>query len=173
MNYSKNKTRRRNRRKQFVAWGILFLIGLSIGMIMVSGIIHIFCCRCVSKVEATAIVQSYEEPEPELEPEPEPEIISLGEYKLTAYCPCEDCSEGWGNSTSTGAIATQGRTVAVDPKVIPYGTKIVIDGHEHEYIAEDCGGAIKGNRIDVYFDSHQEALEFGVQHKEVFVKGDL
>jgi 3D (Asp-Asp-Asp) domain-containing protein len=54
--------------------------------------------------------------------------------------------------------------------VIPYRTEVIIDGHT--YKAQDCGGAIKGNRIDVYFNNHQEALNFGVQYKEVFVKSE-
>lgn len=85
---------------------------------------------------------------------------------LTAYCPCIECSGNWGTQTSTGAIATEGRTVAVDPSVIPYGTVLMINGHE--YVAEDCGGAIKGNDIDIYFNTHEEAEIFGVQHMEVF-----
>ena len=93
---------------------------------------------------------------------------SLGFFKLTAYCPCKSCSDNWGTQTSTGATATEGRTVAVDPKVIPYGTTLIINGIE--YIAEDCGGAIKGNKIDIYFESHKKALEFGIQYTEIFVK---
>ena len=86
---------------------------------------------------------------------------------ITAYCPCPKCTDGDG-ITSTGAAPKQGRTVAVDPKHIPYGTVIIFDGHS--YIAEDCGGAIKGeNKIDLFFDSHEEALEFGVQKKVVRV----
>lgn len=88
-------------------------------------------------------------------------------FVITAYCPCYECSGGWGNSTSTGAVATQGRTIAVDPTVIPYGTKVVIDGHT--YIAEDCGGAIKGNKIDLYFDNHQDACNWGRQTREVTI----
>ena len=110
--------------------------------------------------EATTEESTTEEPTTE-------SLVSLGEFKLTAYCPCTKCSDQWGTQTSTGAIATQGRTIAVDPKVIPYGTVVVINGHE--YIAEDTGSAIKEKRIDIYFDSHQAALEFGVQHAEVFV----
>jgi 3D (Asp-Asp-Asp) domain-containing protein len=93
---------------------------------------------------------------------------SLGFFKLTAYCPCKSCSDNWGTQTSTGATATEGRTVAVDPKVIPYGTTLIINGIE--YIAEDCGGSIKGNKIDIYFESHKKALEFGIQYTEIFVK---
>lgn len=99
-----------------------------------------------------------------------PVLESLGEYMLTAYCPCSGCSANWGTKTSTGKVTEQGRTVAVDPEVIPYGTVLVIN--DMQYIAEDCGGAIKGKRIDVYFDKHEDALEFGVQYAEVFVKGN-
>ena len=90
-------------------------------------------------------------------------------FKVTAYCPCAICCGKTDGITATGVKATQGRTIAVDPKVIPYGTEIIINGNT--YVAEDCGGAIKGNRIDMYFDSHQEALKFGVQYLEgVIVK---
>ena len=61
--------------------------------------------------------------------------------------------------------ATQGVTIATDPDVIPMGTEVEIDGHI--YIAQDVGGAISGNRIDLYFDSHEDALQWGVQEKIV------
>ena len=84
---------------------------------------------------------------------------------ITAYCPCNKCTDGDG-ITSTGTVPKQGRTIAVDPKNIPYGTEIIIDGQT--YIAEDCGGAIKGeNRIDLFFSSHEQALSFGRQTKKV------
>ena len=53
--------------------------------------------------------------------------------------------------TSTGAIAEEGRTIAVDPSIIPYGSIVLINGNE--YVAQDCGGAIKGNKIDIFVDS--------------------
>lgn len=97
---------------------------------------------------------------------------SLGTFELTAYCSCSKCSGPWGRNTSTGKTAKAGRTIAVDPRVIPYGSTILID--DHAYIAEDCGGAIKGNSIDIFFDSHGDALEFGRQYEEVFIKrGEL
>ena len=68
---------------------------------------------------------------------------------------------------SIGERLTEGYSIAVDPRVIPYGTEVVINGHT--YKAQDCGGAIKGNRIDVYHENHQTALEFGVKYAEVFV----
>lgn len=110
-----------------------------------------------------------------IEPE-EPELISLGEFKITHYCACEICCGSWANNrpngivyTASGTVAEAGKTIAVDPDVIPYGTEVVIDNQT--YIAQDCGGAIQGSRIDVYCDSHQEALQLGVKYAEVFVEG--
>jgi len=102
----------------------------------------------------------------ELEESKEPEMKSLGVFMLTAYCPCTECSDNWGTQTATGAVATEGRTVAVDHTVIPYGTVLIINGHE--YVAEDCGAWIQGNDIDIYFESHEEAEAFGVQYAEVY-----
>lgn len=94
---------------------------------------------------------------------------SIGKYTLTAYCACSKCCGNNDGITASGAKATQGITIAVDPNVIPYGTEVIINGHT--YIAQYCGGAIKGKRIDIYFDSHYEALQFGKQTAEVYVKG--
>ena len=109
-------------------------------------------------------------------------LVSLGRFKLTAYCSCEKCCDGWskkrpkdehGNEIVFGATGQElidGVSIAVDKNVIPYGTKVMIAGTE--YMAHDCGGAIKGNRIDVYHNTHSSAKEFGVQYAEVFIKGD-
>ena len=93
----------------------------------------------------------------------------LGTFKLTAYCACPQCCGEWSDGiTYTGTVATAGRTVAVDPKVIPLGSTVNINGHA--YVAEDTGGAIKGNRIDIFFSSHSDALEFGVQYLPVSIE---
>ena len=84
---------------------------------------------------------------------------------LTAYCPCVKCCGKSDGITASGTQATAGRTVAVDTRLIPYGTEISIDGKT--YVAEDCGGKVKGYTIDVFFDSHEEALTFGRQTKTV------
>lgn len=111
--------------------------------------------------------------------EPKQKRTCLGEFLLTAYCACELCCEEYalnrpidenGKAVVYGSIGDrlfQGVSIAVDPAVIPYGTRVDIDGHV--YIAQDCGGAIQGNRIDVYFDNHDDALRFGVQEKIVYV----
>lgn len=109
----------------------------------------------------------------------QPEYISLGEFKLTAYCGCSKCCGKWGENrptdengkpivkTANGTTAVAGVTVAADISILPYGTKVWID--DHEYTVQDRGGAINGNQIDIYFESHQEALDFGVQYKEIYI----
>ena len=121
--------------------------------------------------EVTEVTESTTATEPTVEPTEKTEVTNpnLGRFMLTAYCPCSTCCGKSDGITATGTIATQGRTIAVDPRVIPYGTEVIINGHT--YIAEDCGGSIKGNRIDVYFDSHSEALQFGVQYADVYIVG--
>lgn len=135
--------------------------------------------------------------EPETAPESIPEIIpeepvtypidrepdnlwSLGEFKITAYCPCEKCCGYWATVrpadengepivyTASGKIAAQGVTVAADTSILPFGTVLVIGGHE--YTVQDRGGMVKGNHIDIYFDSHEAAKEWGTQYMEIFVK---
>ena len=95
------------------------------------------------------------------------EKIPMGEFKLTAYCPCCDCSEGYNYNTYTGTRAEEGRTIAVDPDIINFGSKVMIDGHI--YTAEDCGGAVSGDHIDIFMEDHDDVDEFGVQYKEVWV----
>ena len=82
-----------------------------------------------------------------------PSTKSMGEFKVTAYCSCEKCCGEWAMNRpdgivygSSGEELIPGYSIAVDPKVIPYGTEVIIGGNR--YIAHDTGGAIKGNRID-------------------------
>ena len=84
------------------------------------------------------------------------------EFHVTAYCGCYECSEQYGTQTSTGVTAESGRTIAVDPEVIPYGSKVEINGHI--YTAEDCGGAINGYDIDIFMDDHEATDTFGSQY---------
>lgn len=96
------------------------------------------------------------------------ELELIGAFRITAYCPCAKCCGHNTGITATGTVATQGRTIAVDPEQIPYGTAVVINGQE--YIAEDCGGGIGNNCIDIFFNSHEDAIQFGMRYAEVFVK---
>lgn len=112
------------------------------------------------------IIWVYQAPAEEQPAESVPTLERLN-VTATAYCPCAICCDDSADGiTATGTVATEGRTIAVDPTVIPYGTEVIFGGNT--YVAEDCGGAIKGNRIDVYFDSHEDAIQFGRQELTVF-----
>lgn len=102
------------------------------------------------------------------EPISVPLYINMGKFMLTAYCPCYECSDKWGDMTATGVRAKEGRTIAVDEDVIPYGCEVIIGGNT--YRAEDCGGKVIGKHIDIYFESHEEADSFGVQYADVLLK---
>ena len=97
-------------------------------------------------------------------------LVYLGNFKLTTYC-CEKyehiCGTGSG-ITATGTKVTAGRTIAVDPKVIPYGTKVYIEGYGWR-VAEDCGGAVKNKHIDVAIDTHARALSIGTKNGGVWM----
>lgn len=95
------------------------------------------------------------------------EKYSVDTFQVTAYSPYDNVSgmENDGNSNKT-ATSTKPRpgTIAVDPKIIPYGSKIIIiyeDGTVERGIAEDCGGLIKGNIIDVFRHTYKEAVKHG------------
>ena len=99
--------------------------------------------------------------EPE-EPEPSQPAMQSGTFTAYAYCACEKCCGKWAEYglTASGTVPQQGRTVAVDPDVIPLGSELWIDG-EGPYIAEDTGSGINSSTIDVYHQSHADALEWG------------
>lgn len=93
---------------------------------------------------------------------------------LTAYCPCEKCCGKWSfldhGGTACGERAAEGVTVAMAPE-IPFGTEILIDGVGRR-ICQDRGNAIGTGRIDVYFESHEDALNFGMKTANVLIWED-
>ena len=87
----------------------------------------------------------------------------LGKFKLTAYCPCSRCCGQWaGGATASGVMPSAGRTVAMAG--VPFGTKLLINGHV--YTVEDRGTSY--GHVDIYFNSHSEALSFGRQYADVY-----
>ena len=95
-------------------------------------------------------------------------LLPLGNFRITHYCPCSICCGPWSDGiTSTGVTATTNHTIAVNPSQIPYGSKVVINGQV--YVAEDCGGAIVDNCIDIYVASHQEGEDLGVYYTDVYL----
>ena len=93
---------------------------------------------------------------------------ALGNYKLTFYDPCVECNGNNLALTATGTTLTEGRTIAVDPSIIPLGSRVFIEGYG-VFIAEDTGGAIKGNKIDIAVSTHERANELGVQYANVYL----
>lgn len=162
MNYSRNTKKKSDImfRRIVISWVVVFVLGMVFGTII--------SALCIPKDD----IVSASKQELMVAEASEPETISLGEYKLTAYCACKNCCGKTDGITASGVKATEGITIAADTTVLPFGTEVIIDGHT--YIVQDRGGAIKGNRIDVYFDDHNEALDFGVRYKEIYVKeGEL
>ena len=98
----------------------------------------------------------------------DPEAVGaeyLGEWEITAYCACVLCCDKSDGITASGAMVQANHTVA-GPKEFPFGTKLIIKGQL--YVVEDRGGGIHGHRIDIYFNTHQEANNFGRQHLDVY-----
>lgn len=93
-------------------------------------------------------------------------VINGETYKVTAYCSCSKCCGKTTGRTASGTKATAGRTAAA-PAKFAFGTKLNIGGKI--YTVEDRGGAIKGNRIDIYVNSHSAALQWGVKYLPVTV----
>lgn len=101
----------------------------------------------------------------------EPELTQLeylGTFVATYYC-CERYPHicGTGDGLTATGVAVEPGIVAVDPKVIPLGSTVVIDGEE--YLAADTGGLIRGQRVDIAVPTHAEALALGVREVEVWV----
>lgn len=97
---------------------------------------------------------------------PEGSLQYMGTFRVTYYCACLDCCSGGFGRTASGTIPVEGRTIAVDPGQIPYGTHVIINGHE--YVAEDTGVGV--NQIDVFVNSHEYALQLGLDYYDVYVK---
>lgn len=100
----------------------------------------------------------------------EPEIVPeyIGEYEITYYCPCVECCGKTDGITASGTLATEGQTIAADWDMLPVGTEIYIDGIGYRTV-EDKGGAIKGKTLDIFVNSHTEALEFGRHKADVWI----
>lgn len=86
--------------------------------------------------------------------------------RLTAYEASEvSCGSFADGITKMGTQVCAGKTIAVDPKIIPLGSKVIINGHT--YTAEDIGGKVKGNHIDIYMMTVNECMNFGTQYADI------
>lgn len=118
----------------------------------------------VSKSESEVCLWEPAEPEIKIE-----DTYDYVPFTATAYCKCKECNGKWGTNnpsgqalSSTGSKLQEGVSVAADFSVLPPYTQIEISGMG-VFTVHDCGGAIKGNKLDIYFDNHEDAEAFGVQ----------
>ena len=92
--------------------------------------------------------------------------VTLDNVTIVHYCSCTRCCGKSDGITATGTQATQGRTIAVDPAVIPLGAEVEINGQV--YIAQDTG--VRGRKIDIFRNSHEDAIQLGTYKTSVRVK---
>ena len=85
----------------------------------------------------------------------------VGQFRVTHYCHCVKCTgKKVKGRTATGYYPRKGRTIAVDKKKIPLHSIVYVEGVGY-FVAEDVGGGVKGNHVDIYVESHEEALKLG------------
>jgi len=113
-----------------------------------------------------------EEPEVEISSEPSGEwrIVRM---RVTGYCPCSKCCGEYSDGiTANGHKIRPGDTFVAADKRYSFGTEMVIEGYNNGQTVKvlDRGGAIRGNKLDAFFHTHQEALEWGVRHIDVKVR---
>lgn len=97
------------------------------------------------------------------------ELVYLGKFKITFYC-AERYNHicGGSGTTASGAKLQPNVTIAVDTSKIPFGSQVIIDGFGKR-IAQDRGGAVKGNHIDICVPTHAEAMSLGTLYKDVWI----
>lgn len=99
-------------------------------------------------------------------------LPAVQSFRVTAYCPCSRCCGKWADGmTANGHTLRPGDRLVAAPKEYSFGTTMIIPGYNNgrPVQVKDRGGAIKGDRLDVYFDTHQEALVWGVRYLDVEV----
>ena len=107
---------------------------------------------------------------------PKEELVYIGTFSNTFYCPCYRCNGNSHGITASGEPLTPYLSVAVDKRVIPLGTKLYIEFENSTskslngyYMAHDTGGAVRGNKIDVCVGSHSEAYSYGIGKCKIYI----
>lgn len=146
------------------------ILGVICFCLMVSNIVQVCLSNHTLRKTQERFTDLMLEQQPDIQEFPN---RKLGRFSLTWYSPKELGKENASQlRTSSGTTPKQGRTIAVDPRVIPYGSIVYIQDYGY-FIAEDCGGAIKENRIDIYTDSHSYAKQMGRKVSNVWVLGKI
>lgn len=187
MNYSRSMKRRKDYAKRImISWAIMFLLGMLLG-VGTGMLIGKATTKEIINVEESATptiffsdeVQEIEPTTTEtvLEPE-EAEPVSLGVYRITAYCACEKCCGEWAKNRPNG-IVKGAAGIALTPgysaaSPLPFGTELYIEGYGDVVIQDRTAQWVidkyEGKIVDIYFDNHDEALEFGCKWLNVYQK---
>lgn len=181
MNYSRSTKRKKDFAKRIViSWVIVFILGLLLGI--GTGIL---IGKATSKDEPVETVlaaepnfftEKVQEVEPITTKPEEIEPIYLGNYRITAYCACKKCCGVWAENRPNGIVKgamgvelTPGYSVA---SPLAFGTKLYIEGYGDVVVQDRTASWVveeyNGEIIDIYFDSHEEALNFGVRYADVY-----
>ena len=141
-----------------IFWTLIILIALVVTLALTTPKLNLFSYLIGKNTENIVqkepfVVTEYIEIEKEIEKK-----VEWFYFVATGYS-SNDTSQGTTGITATGKVAAEG-IIAVDPKIIPFGTTVEIKDIG-VFIADDRGGKIKGNRIDIFFDSKEEAKDFG------------
>lgn len=188
MNYSENLKRREERRKRLnqrfrrmfaVALLMGFIIGFVVGKLTANAEeIHV---PDTAPEVMTTILPSVTLPSDPVIPEPEesaPEKVCLGEYRITAYCACEKCCGEWAKNRPGGIVVGAAGIELVAgvscASPLPFGTVVEVEGLG-TYIVQDRTASWVAEKydnkvIDIYFDSHEAACEFGLKYANVYVE---
>ena len=157
-------------KKDIIYIGLLVAILAALLTLVLRTEVQANASEIVETTEICSVVETTTEiPLTTVKHEEIPKLKELGTFKYYWYCREEYphiCNDGAPYLTKLETKPTD-KTVAVDPNVIPLGSKLYINGEY--YIAEDTGDAIKGNRIDINCATHSEALNNGTGYVKVFL----
>ena len=188
MNYSENLKRREERRKRLnqrfrrmfaVALLMGFIVGFVVGKLTANAE-EIPVSDTAPEVMTTILPSVTLPPNPVI-PEPEesaPEKVCLGEYRITAYCACEKCCGEWAKNRPGGIVVGAAGIELVAgvscASPLPFGTVVEVEGLG-TYIVQDRTASWVAEKydnkvIDIYFDSHEAACEFGLKFANVYVE---
>ena len=145
------------------------ILGIICVCLMVTNLIQVYQSNKTLRKTQERFTDLMLESQPDIQEFPN---RKLGRFSLTWYSPKELGRPEEKLRTSTGTKPKEGRTIAVDPKVIPYGSIVYIQDYGY-FIAEDCGGAVKENRIDIYTSSHEYAMQQGRKVANVWILGRI
>jgi 3D (Asp-Asp-Asp) domain-containing protein len=144
---------------------IKFITGLGIGLAI--GMLAMYAdCHSHKQTHWHTHSVVTDEPTPEVTANRVPSFIEV-EMNVSAYCPCEKCCGEWADGATASGVSAKGKLIAA-PRIYGFDTKMDIPGYGVALVL-DRGGAIKGNKIDLLFPTHQEALNWGRQYLTVKV----